>query len=199
MFGQLGSFDEAFSESHVEPVRSGASRLRKRKTIKQITTFWSANALAIPVIGLIAASLVAQGLRGVMPIFQLRLYKLPIPGLAAMKNYQGFDKFDIAILMSLLLFGLVSCLWCRIFTELSGHGTISDQRIKNPIIFYLLTSIAGIIIGVDALIFFTGLLAAEAGWGETPWFVAPVATLLWVSILAILGWYHSDYHHSNIL
>jgi hypothetical protein len=197
MFDRLGTFDEAFAESHVEPMIPRSKPLKQRKTIKQIFVFWLANALAIPVIGLIAASLVAQGLRLLLPIFQTRLYKLPI--LAATRDYVGFDKIDLAVVMSVLLFALVSCLWCRIFTELAGQGTIAEQRSKNPIIFYLLTGIASIIVGVDALIFFIGLRAAESGWGETPFFVAPIATLLWSSILAILGWYHSDYQHSNIV
>ncbi|MDA8746016.1 hypothetical protein N9N28_15430 [Rubripirellula amarantea] len=199
MFEQLGTFDQAF------PSPSGSSTaisppLKRRRPWGEVVVFWGANLFVLPIVGTIYATIIAEGLRRLMPIFQLRLYKLPIPGAGLARQYDGFDRLDTAIVMSLLLFVLVTWIWNRIFTELLGFGTIMQRRSQAPIVFGLLSFVAFVILAGDALIFYVGLSSqSSSGWSETPSYVAPVATLIYSCGLAILGWWHSDYQHSNLV
>jgi len=137
-------------------------------------------------------------LAGVLPVFQMRLYNLPIPGAGIARNYDGWNRLDLALLMSLLLFAVVSWLWYRVFTELLGFGTIWARRHSAPVVAYLLTGITVVLIAGDAFIFYVGLSSQTAsGWSETPEYVAPAATIIYACGLAVLGWAHSDYHHSG--
>jgi len=154
----------------------------------------------MPIVATIYAQVVAEGLRLLMPVFQLRLYKLPLPGAGVARDYDGFDRIDLAILMSLLLFLVVTWLWIRIFTELQGHGRVYQQRQQSPIVFALLSFIAFVIVAGDAMIFYVGLSTQSAsGWTETPSYVAPIATLIYSCGLAMIGWWHSDYKHANFI
>ena len=96
------------------------------------------------------------------------------------RQYDGFDRLDLAIVMSLLLFVVVTWLWNRVFSELQGFGSIVSRRKQSPIVFCLLSFIAVVILAGDALIFYVGLSSqSSSGWSETPSYVAPVATLIY--------------------
>jgi len=189
-----------------DPVYSSAGRheppppLRRRKTLKQRFVFYVANLLVLPVICLVYATIIADGIRLLMPIFQKRLYQLPIPGSGLARHYDGWDRADLAIIVSVLLFFVITWLWCRIFTELQGYGPIWSQRQRSPILFYLLSFTAGVIIIVDAGIFYFGLASQTSqGWSDAPEFVVPAATLIYCCGLALLGWWHSDYSTSHLV
>ncbi|QDT07488.1 hypothetical protein K227x_59150 [Rubripirellula lacrimiformis] len=197
MFEQMGSFDQAFPTTG-ENASKATRQVTRSRTWREVLVFWGANLFVMPIVGTIYATIIAEGLRRLMPIFQLRLYKLPIPGAGLARHYDGFDRLDLAIVMSLLLFAVVTWLWVRVFSELLGFGTIVSQRQSNPVVFYLLSFIALVILAGDALIFYVGLASqSSSGWTETPPYVAPVATLIYSCGLAMLGWWHSDYHNSN--
>jgi len=190
LFPEFGKFDQAFDGSPVAAVADDAGPpLRKRKTWNQKLVFWGANLAAIPLIGLIYATVIAEGLRRLLPVFQMRLYNLPIPGAGIARNYDGWNRLDLALLMSLLLFAVVSWLWYRVFTELLGFGTIWARRHSAPVVAYLLTGITVVLIGLSS--------QTASGWSETPEYVAPAATIIYACGLAVLGWAHSDYHHSG--
>lgn len=199
MFEQIGSFDQAFSSPADHPAASPRP-IKRRRPWREVAIFWGANLFVMPIVGTIYATIIAEGLRRLMPIFQLRLYKLAIPGAGIARQYDGFDRLDIAIVMSLLLFVVATWLWNRVFSELQGFGSIVSRRKQAPIVFCLLSFIAVVILAGDALIFFVGLSAqSSSGWSDTPSYVAPVATLIYSCGLAVLGWWHSDYHHSNLV
>ena len=197
MFDQLGSFDEVFGDGgeggapHAKPIRC-------RKPVREWTVFVAANAVVMPIVGLIYASVIAEGLRVLMPVFERKIYKLPIPGAGLARNYDGWDRLDLALVLSLLLFAVGTWLWTRVFIESQGYGTIAQQRLSNPVIFYMAIFVAVVFIGGDAGIFYIGLTTQSAsGWTEGPDWVAPGATLIYMCGLAIVGWWHADFRTSS--
>ncbi|WP_430450723.1 hypothetical protein [Rhodopirellula europaea] len=200
MFEQLGAFDPAAPPGVSRTEMGSLNGIQQNRTISERLTFWGANLLVMPIIAMIYAQVVAEGLRLLMPVFQLRLYKLPFPGAGLARDYDGFDRLDLAILMSLLLFVVVTWLWIRIFSELQGFGRVYQRRKESPVVFGLLSFVAFIIVAGDAMIFYVGISTQSAsGWTETPGYVAPAATLIYSCGLAMLGWWHSDYKHSDIM
>ena len=193
-------FDQAFApvgpdEQTSQPV----PRIRKRKTLKEQVVFWTLNTLILPIVAVCYLTIGADGMRRMMSGLSLRLHKLPIPGAEYLKSYSGFDRLDIAMLAAIVLFVAVAILWVRVFRELQDVGELKLQRSENPIRFFLLVIIAGIVIAADSWIFYVGLSShAASGWGgETPAYVPAAATVLYMAGLALLGAWHSDYHYSN--
>ncbi len=200
MFNNFDQFDEAFMNG---PRGGGTTHapppLRRRKTIRQVLGFYIANLCVMPVVALVYASIIADGIRLLLPLFRRRLYQLPIPGAGLARHYDGFDKADLAIIVSILLFGVITWLWCKIWLELLGYGHILVQREQNPLVFMLLISIAGIILVLDAGIFYYGLAAqTSSGWTDAPDYIVPAATLIYSCGLAVLGWWHADYKTCNL-
>lgn len=199
MFNGFDQFDEAFFSDTPQNRARAAPRLRKRRTIKQVLSFYLANLIVMPIVGLVYASIIADGIRLLLPIFRRRLYQLPIPGAGLARSYDGWDRADLAIVVSILLFGVITWLWCKIWIELMGHGSILDQRERNPLVFMMLVGIAGVILVLDAGIFYYGLAAqTSSGWSNAPDFIVPAATLIYSCGLAVLGWWHADYKTCNL-
>ena len=74
-------FDEAFADAPVAPVSPGSvPPLRRRKSLKQRLVFYAANLVIMPIIALVYATIIADGIRHLMPVFRRKLYSLPIPG-----------------------------------------------------------------------------------------------------------------------
>ncbi len=191
MFNDFDSFDTP----------AGGRSLRRRKTLKQRGTYLLTNMLILPVVGVVYATIIADGVRILMPVFARRLYQLPIPGAGMARRFDGWNRADLAIIVALLLFVVITWVWCKIFTELQGVGTIVAQREKSPITFYLLSFIAAVLILFDGAIFYFGLSSqVSGGWSnDGPDYVVPAATLLYSCGLAVLGWYHSDYQTSKLV
>lgn len=199
MFDQLGSFDQAFART---PDGGGqlpdVKPLRVRKTWGQRIVFWGTNAVFMPFVALCYLTIGAEGLRQMMSIFSMRLYKTPIPGAGLLRQYDGWDRVDLAMLMALLLFAAVTFIWIRVFTELMGFGNLAERRAKNPVLFFLLTTIVAIIVLGDCAIFYCGLEAkATSSWGDTPEYVPAIATIIYMAGLALIGAWHADYHCSG--
>ncbi|GAB5407618.1 MAG: hypothetical protein Aurels2KO_58490 [Aureliella sp.] len=191
-------FDTVFPDD--DDGRSRNTPLKRRKSLRECAFFIGANIVIMPVVGLIYASVCAEGLRSLLPVFQLRLYKLPVPGAGLLRGFDGWDRLDLALLMSLLLAAVLAMTWTKVWIELLGHGSIADTKQTKPIVFCLLTSIAAIMIAGDALIFYVGLKTqAASSWAETPSYVAPAATILYSCGLALLGWWHADFKTSSLV
>ncbi len=91
MFDDFDSFDQAFAPVGVGETASGRIRpLKKRKTIKEQIFFWILNLILLPMVGICYLTVGAEGLRKLMGVFAMRLYKLPIPGAEFLQHYSGF-------------------------------------------------------------------------------------------------------------
>jgi len=200
MFNDFDQFEEAFMNS---PDSVGMRRpppLRRRKTIKQWLSFYLANLFVMPVVCLVYATIIADGIRLLLPIFRRRLYQLPIPGAGMARNFDGWDRVDLAIIVSILLFGAITWLWCKVWIELLGFGNILEQRHQSPVVFNMLLAITAIIIVFDAGIFYYGLAAqTSSGWTDAPSYIVPAATLIYSAGLAVLGWWHADFKTCNLV
>lgn len=193
MFDAMEGFDQAFTQPGA-PARP----LRLRKTWGQLTAFVVANLLVMPLIGLCYLVVSAEGLRRMMGVFATRLYNLPVPGAGVLRNWDGFDRADLAIVMATLLFVAITYLWYRVFRELMGGGRLLGSRATNPVLFYALVTMAGVVLVGDAVLFYYGLAArAGGGWGETPGYVPLLATVLYLAGLAGVGAWHADFHTSG--
>ncbi len=114
MFDQFENVREAFAtNTPVEP-------LRLRKSLKEKLVFWAANALLLPLIALCYLSIGSEGLRQLMPIFELKLYRLPLPGAGYLELYDGFNRADLSMLFALLLFIGTTFVWERVFKTLQA-------------------------------------------------------------------------------
>ncbi len=197
MLEPFRGFDQAFERSPVAP-SSMLPPLRRRKTFMQKTYFLLANLIIMPILMVVYATIIADGLRVTLPIFQRKLYTLPVPGLGLLRQYDGWNRADLSIVVSLLLFVALTWLWMRVISELQGFGTILQHREQSPYYFYLVATIAGVIILGDAALFWAGIQAQSAGgWNEVPEFVAPLATLLYTCGVAAVGAWHADHRHSS--
>lgn len=157
--------------------------------------FWLLNALFAPLVATVYVVIVAEGLRLQLSVFATRLYKLPVPGVGLLRQYDGFDRLDLAVVMSLMLFIAVTYLWIRIWNEIGPSGTLNQRRHALPIFFWLQVAIASVILLFDASIFYMGLQAkASSGWSQTSAIVPLVATVLYAAGLAMLGAWHAEHY-----
>lgn len=193
MFDEIemgGDYDEAFSPAPEDGRRSP----QPRKTSSQQFAFWGANAFVLPLVALCYLTVSAEGLRQMMPAFSLRLYKTPVPGVGLLREYDGWDRIDLAMVVALLMFGAVAYLWRRVFVELMGSGSFIESRVEKPVLFYLLATVCGVVLLGDCAIFYLGLEArASSGWSDTPGYVPALATFLYMAGLALIGAWHADY------
>lgn len=194
MFSRTNSAPSLFDDLADDFGDSPGTR-RPAKRLTQKITFWAINALVMPLVALCYLTISAEGLRQLMGIFSLRLYKLPVPGAGLLRQYDGWNRLDLSMLMGLLLFGAVTFIWIRIFSELMGFGQLAKSRKQNAALFYLLLVVVTIIVLGDCAIFYFGLEAkAASSWGETPKYVSVGATIIYMAGLALLGAWHADYH-----
>lgn len=167
---------------------------------QKLTTFisnvnWTVflwNLLTLPGIGLVYWVINAQGIRLQMPVFGMRLYKLPIPGFAAFKDYEGFYRMDLACVFAMILLFAVWYLWI-VTVKLLLHGqdeTLDPTLNQGRYLVFLLT-MSAIVIGCDTIIFYCGLAdQVDSMWGQQSPFVPVVATMLYTAVLAFIATIH---------
>ena len=202
MFNRMDNmFDQAFAQPPDDDESTTSNQpLRRRKTLSQQIIFWSTNAVVLPLVAICYLTISAEGLRQMMPVFATRLYKTAIPGAGLLRHYDGWDRLDLSMLMALILFGAVTFIWVRVFMVLFDYEKLKVWQSKNPILFYMLTAIVGIVVLGDCVIFFYGLESkAASSWGNTPDAIPVIATILYIAGLALIGAWHADYHNSGIV
>lgn len=194
-FESLETGPDSIRSMNGRHVLSGNRRTPSTKSWKERCIFWALNAIFMPLVALVYVVVVAEGLRVQMSVFAMRLYKLPVPGAGLLRQYDGFDRLDLAVPMSLMLFVAVSYLWLRFWKETSISGNLGEKRKALPVFFWAQVAVALIIVLIDAGVFYMGLAAkSSSGWSETPAFVPLGATVLYAAGLAMLGAWHADYH-----
>ncbi len=201
MFESFNSFQEAFAASPNtgEPPRRVRQNHRPRKSLGQIIAFYSLNLVILPLVALCYLTLGATGLREEMPVFQTRFYRLPIPGASYLRDFDGWDKLDLAAPMALVLFIALGLLWKKIFVFLQDGDRITKQKEDNPVLFYLMAGIVAVIVLGDAGIFYAGLSSTvESSWNqENAGYIPAVATVIYGAGLALLGAWHADYYRTE--
>lgn len=200
MFESFNSFHEAFTaaQGSGDQPHPKRRRHRRRKTVGQVVGFYGLNIIVLPLVVLCYLTVVAEGLRATMSVFQTRFHRLAIPGASYLRDLDGWDKLDLAIPMALVLFIALGLLWKKVFVFLQDGSLIAKQKHENPVLFYLMVGIVLIIVLGDAGIFYAGLSSTVASsWNENAGYIPAVATVIYGAGLALLGAWHADYYKSE--
>jgi len=188
-------FDEPFIEA--DPSRPQRPIFLK-KSLKQKIIFYGINLLILPLVAIVYLTIIRDGLTTLIPVSQMPLHRLAIPGAGHLKSYDGFDRLSLSHIIALVAFSAALFLWARVFIELMGGGTLSGLKHRSPIVFWFIAAIVFTILLGDAALFFVGLqIQASSSWNETPAYVPIGTTVLYMCGLAGLGAYHADFHCSG--
>lgn len=172
-------------------------RLRRRKTWTQWFVFLIANLLLLPVLIVTHASVAGDGIRSMLPVFQRKIWSLPIPTASFARHYDGFDKLDLAFLAAISLFSIAALTWKHLFLTLQ-EPTADGVSVRSSASGLIRMAIVLCVLGADAGLFWAGLASQSAcGWSDPPTFVAPLATALFTSLTAACALWHVDFHTSR--
>lgn len=134
-------------------------------------------------LGLIYVLVISEGLRTLIPPLGQRLHR--VPGLAWLQAYEGWHRFDLAIPFSVFLLIAVFYLWSRIIRLWKW----SDD---DPNVWFtgresqLVTILGVIILGADAILFYTAI--ADFAWGGGLSLSALIATLAYIAVLIFVSY-----------
>ncbi len=149
------------------------------------------NILTVPVVALIYWVINAHGLRMQIPIFAMRLYKIPLPGFSRFRDYEGLYALDLACVMAMLLLGFVWYFWIIVVQVMFyGHDSLVSPSDRRSTYYVFVLTLAGVIVICDAIVFYCGLFEFSGGWGDSSPFVPFIATLLYTALLAALAMVH---------
>ena len=196
-------FDRSDLEQFDDATPPGETRqnvlppLRRRKPLVKQLRFWLLNvALGFPSF-LIILAIAAEGARSLLDIAQMKLFRLPLPGVAMMAAYEGFRDLDLAHLISGVLCIAVTFVWVRVIQEARGQGTVMNKNGEAKFVLYLYAGIAIVLILADGFLFYMGVAARGGGWGEMPAYIPAVCTLLYTASVAAFAAFHADYINSD--
>ena len=192
-------YDELYASVEAgQSVVSDTPQPRKSHSISELTIFVGLNVIMMPGLAICYLSIGAEGLRKLMGVFSTRLSKLPIPFAEYLQDYSGFEKLDLAMLAAIILFVAMTLLWIRIFKELQDIGSVLLRRSSNPILFFVVATIAFVAVAADCYIFYLGLTSQSASaWGESPDSVPVIVSILYMCGLAGIGAWHADFHYGR--
>ena len=135
------------------------------------------------VLGVVYLSIVADGLKYIIPSLGMKLSKVPLFGF--LDGYQLTYRHDLASAMALFVLLAVFWLWDQALTLwIIGKDTkyVSDDplfRVRRESSIY---SLAIVVLSMDAILFFIALV--QSNWdGSVFSFTALIATILYSSVL----------------
>jgi hypothetical protein len=166
------------SQNHAPP--AGASFVAHAK-------YWLWKLVTIIVLAPIYCSVIAEGLRMLVPALGQKLHKLPIPAFSTFGQYEETRRLDLAIFMALFLLVAVWWLWEQVLKVfLSNEDTFHDSG-WNAEAYKRVVLILGIIIlGADACLFYASMV--QIGWGGTRLSVpALLATAAYLAVIVFVS------------
>lgn len=195
-FEDLEGYGQAFDPD--KPVE-GEKALRKRHTWSERLSFYGGNALLLPPIAFSYFVVGGEGLRQLLGVLGTKVYRTPLPGAGALKNFDGWDRLDVAQIFAAVLFILILMTWKVVFAESMGNGKYWQQRKDNPVLVYLLLGLVSVLLIADLVIFYAGLESKMTGsWSVSDSGALPaLAAILYAAIQALLGFWHADYADSG--
>lgn len=148
---------------------------------------WAWKLVTVPIIGLIYCVLISEGLRYLFPALAQRLYKLPIPGLSYLRDYEAFYRLDLAHLFSIFLFIAVWYLWVVNLRAYLGDADVFNRSGWNPEAYRRFVLRLGVVVlGADAILFYIAI--TQQGWfGNRFSFTALVATVIYVAVIIFVS------------
>lgn len=147
-------------------------------------------------LGVLYISVMADGLRFLIPALSQKLYK--IPGLSWMRDYEATYRLDLAPLFSLFLLLAVYWLWGKILRIWLFDPDDDDLGLPtaNPAAVRLIVvSLGLVVLGADMLLFYISM--TQASWGGSAFsFSALLATAAYVSVLIFVSLISVTLHQS---
>ncbi len=174
------------------------ARLGKAYSKKPVMGFWLLNVIIMPLVALTYLTVGAAGLRETMGgVFQTKIYRLPFAGAGKLQAWDGWDKMDIAMPVSLLMFVAVTVIWAKLW---KGTRTFSQLSQENPIKCYAVAGMSLVLIAADSVVCYFGLSSTlSSGWGEPSPIVPIVATAAFTCGLALIGCWHDDHSRKHFV
>lgn len=149
--------------------------------------YWAWKAVTIVVLAPIYCSVIAEGLRMLVPALGQKLYKLPIPGIASLAQYQELRRLDLAIFLALFLLIAVWWLWEQLLRVILGSDAAFRDSGWNPDAYKRVVLILGmIVLGADACLFYVSMV--QMGWGGTRFSIpALLATAAYLAVIVFVS------------
>jgi hypothetical protein len=165
--------------------------------IRAHIAYWSWQIVTKPVLGLIYFSVIAEGLRFVVPPLGQRLYKLP--GLAWLYGYEDTHRLDLANLFSIFLLIAVWHLWGKIIELWLGFdwGFGAGAQHSEDHHKFLVVVLGTIILAADSLLFYVAMV--QLIWGGSLFSLSAIlATAAYLGVLIFVT-YSSVILHAGII
>ena len=153
--------------------------------------YWLWKFVTIVILAPIYCSVIAEGLRMLVPALGQKLYKLAIPGFAMFGQYQETRRLDLAIFMSVFLLVSVWWLWEQVLKVFLTTDALFEESGWNAANYTRVVLILGVVIlGADACLFYVSLV--QMGWGATRLSIpallttaAYLAVIIFVSLVSL--------------
>jgi hypothetical protein len=147
--------------------------------------YWAWEILTKGILGVIYISVIAEGLRRLVPALGQRLYRLP--GLGALREYEATYRLDLAPFLAVFILIAVWYLWDEILQLWLRRECDDDESPWNRANHGLLIVSLGIVIlGSDAVLFYIAM--TQIGWqGAGFSFPALLATVAYLAVLIFVS------------
>lgn len=156
-------------------------------TVVAHAKYWLWKLVTIVILAPIYCSVIAEGLRMLVPPLGQKLYKLAIPGFAMFGQYQETRRLDLAIFMSVFLLVAVWWLWEQVLKVFLSTDALFENCGWNPEAYTRVVLILGVVIlGADACLFYVSMV--QMGWGATRLSVpALLATAAYIAVIIFVS------------
>lgn len=165
--------------------------LSSATTIVAHAKYWLWKLFTIVILAPIYCSVIAEGLRMLVPAMGQKLYKLAIPGFSMFGQYQETRRLDLAIFMAIFLLLAVWWLWEQVLKVFLSTDAVFEGSGWNAANYTRVVLILGVIIlGADACLFYVSMV--QMGWGATRLSIpsllataAYIAVIVFVSLVSL--------------
>jgi hypothetical protein len=158
-----------------------AWRLRKERW-----KYWAWTIAAKGMIALICTTIIAEGLRVMMPVLGIRMHRAPF--LSFLKDYEATYRLDSATFVALGILLAVWAVWTAVLKKWLGGGTLfpksdeeksKEEQKEDRHARFIFVIACGLLCG-DALLFYMG--SAQMSWGGGFSFSAVLVTAMYVGM-----------------
>ncbi len=158
--------------------------------------FVGMNLLLLPLVLMIYATVNAEGLIVFQPVFGTPLYR--VPGLHWVQDFAGWNRLNLGHVTAAGLLILLLAVWGWVVKQVRGVGGAEVQRTFEINFFWFTAATAAALIGIEALIFFAGLVAVGGGlWGSGSWITAGLLTVLYLGGMIWIAIWHNNFKYGG--
>lgn len=133
----------------------------------------------------------SAGIRNELPVFAMKLHRLPLPLFSYLSRFKGLESLDLAHVFALILMIAVLILSKRMMTLVFFRRDDIRQALKSLNTGeWLQVCMAVVLILGDACVFFSGLSNhANAMWGGQQRILVPaISTAMYIALILFLGY-----------